>query len=548
MSGSLSPTNSLDREILSCRSLNDAIEAISNPARCSQVQTTAYLLGARQELPEFFDEDVADAHADICGSTYIVRIPQHTTDPDIATVYVDVGFAENTLPSDVFDCIHAYMDISPEDSELGWQLSTDRRSDPPAHLKTSFDLKNAFQSARAKRYSGRKEKHVKIEILNLKSISKIVSAKQGGKNSHLSNVSAQPITSPSPTVHNYIHLRGKAADQNQLLHAGIKCLHDIYLKMDNESDDEPQLPICNVLDIIDPLFPAMDFHWYLGALHRQGIAYLASAVNFDCNFYVNKMRMKNDRAVARQKAKGKKFKLPSENPLCVSSYHHHHSKDYLQHRNGGYMRTPSVSTPSETQIQQLQERLAAYESQHIKFEDEDDMDIKPNVEKSKGKKCECSMDDTGDSELSVLQVHDLVFYIAYSTLMVLWPRLALSLALAASRSQKVRVLVFWPAYPTLMVLWLRPALSNVLDADGALAVSRSHALAMTCSQMCSPIFRALPSMSLSTELPPSIINGFMRTLFPGLFTVTRRETRTRTASTGAGEKETYHTCSHHATP
>lgn len=67
-SGSLSPTNSLDCEILSCQSLNDAIEAIPNLARRNRLQTTAYLLGARQELPEFFDEDVADAHANICST------------------------------------------------------------------------------------------------------------------------------------------------------------------------------------------------------------------------------------------------------------------------------------------------------------------------------------------------------------------------------------------------------------------------------------------------------------------------------------------------
>ncbi|KAG1804569.1 hypothetical protein EV424DRAFT_1351269 [Suillus variegatus] len=277
---------------------------------------------ARQELPEFFNEDVADAHANIC-STYTVRVPQYTTNSDAATVYVDVGFAENTLPSDVFDRIHAYMDISPKDSELGWRLSTDCHSDPPARLKTSFDLKNTFQSARAKCYSGRKEKDVKIEISNLKSISKTVSAKQGGENSCLSNVSAQPVTPPSPIVHNYIHFRSETADQNQLPHAGIKCPHDIYFETDDESDDEPQLPICDVLDIIDNLFPAMDFHQYLGTLHCQGISYLASAVNFDCDFYVSdigmskgaaslfcrqvsKMKIKNDRAVARRKAKGKK--------------------------------------------------------------------------------------------------------------------------------------------------------------------------------------------------------------------------------------------------
>lgn len=59
------------------------------------------------------------------------------------------------------------MDIVPKDSQLGWRLSTDRRSDLPARLKTCFDLENAFKSARAKRFSGRKEKVVNIEILNL---------------------------------------------------------------------------------------------------------------------------------------------------------------------------------------------------------------------------------------------------------------------------------------------------------------------------------------------------------------------------------------------
>ncbi|KAG2046118.1 hypothetical protein BDR06DRAFT_1014993 [Suillus hirtellus] len=320
MSESLSPTNSLDRQILSSWGFHDAIEAISNPSRCTRAQTAAYLLGARQELPEFFD---AAANVNIRGSTYTVRIPQHTTNTNIATVYVDVGFADDILPSDVLDHIHAYMDISPEDSKLGWRLSTDRRSDLPARLKTSFDLKNAFQSARAKRYSGKKEKDVKIEISNLKSILKKIASTQQGENSGLSNASVQPVTPPSPIVHNHIHLRDETGNHNRALHARIKHPLSMYLETDDESDDEPQLPICDVLDIIDGLFPLIGFHQYLGALRHQGIAYLAAAVNFDCDFYVsdigmsrgaatlfceqvNKMKMKNDRAVARQKAKGKK--------------------------------------------------------------------------------------------------------------------------------------------------------------------------------------------------------------------------------------------------
>jgi hypothetical protein len=66
MSESLSPTNSLDRQILSSRGFHDAIEAISNPSRRTRAQTAAYLLGARQELPEFFD---AAANVNIRGST-----------------------------------------------------------------------------------------------------------------------------------------------------------------------------------------------------------------------------------------------------------------------------------------------------------------------------------------------------------------------------------------------------------------------------------------------------------------------------------------------
>jgi hypothetical protein len=34
---------------------------------------------------------------------------------------------------------------------------------------------------------------------------------------------------------------------------------------------------------------------------------------------------------------------------------------------GGYMRTPSASTPSEIRIQLLQEQLAGYESQCVKL-------------------------------------------------------------------------------------------------------------------------------------------------------------------------------------
>ncbi|KAG1797992.1 hypothetical protein EV424DRAFT_1544503 [Suillus variegatus] len=198
------------------------------------------------------------------------------------------------------------MDISPEDSELGWRLSMDRRSDPPAHLKTSFDLKNAFQSARAKCYSGRKEKDVKIEISNLKSISKMLSQ--------------SPRQVQSFTTTSISGARQPIRINYRTLGSNIRM---IYFETDDESDDEPQLPICDVLDIIDGLFPAMDFHQYLGALHHQGMLYLAIAVNFDCDFYVSdigmskgaaslfcgqvsKMKMKNDRAVARRKAKGKK--------------------------------------------------------------------------------------------------------------------------------------------------------------------------------------------------------------------------------------------------
>ncbi|KAG1748855.1 uncharacterized protein EDB91DRAFT_1244667 [Suillus paluster] len=289
MSESPSPTNSLDQEILSNRSLD---EAISNSARHRRVQTTTYLLGARQELPELCAEDVTDAHANSQGLTYNFRIPQHTTNADVATAYVDVGFADNTPFYDVFYRIHAYMDISPQASELGWRLSTDRRSDLPACLKTSFDLKNVFKSVRAKRYLGRKKKVVNIKILNFKSISKKVRAETDGRSS-LSNVSTDPVTPPSPITHNHIHFTGRseAAGQNYPVQSSVKRSHAMCLETDGESDDEPWLTIYNVIDVIDHCFPAMNFNQYSNTLCCQGIIYLTAAVNFDSNFYISDVGM-----------------------------------------------------------------------------------------------------------------------------------------------------------------------------------------------------------------------------------------------------------------
>lgn len=98
----------------------------------------------------------------------------------------------------------------------------------------------------------------------------------------------------------------------------------MYFDSDEESDDEPEMTSADVLNRLNGRFPVLDFYQYQEPLYRDGIAYLAAAIKFDCQFYVHTigmstgaaslfceqitwMKQRNDRAaVRRQAAKGGK--------------------------------------------------------------------------------------------------------------------------------------------------------------------------------------------------------------------------------------------------
>jgi hypothetical protein len=114
------------------------------------------------------------------------------------------------------------------------------------------------------------------------------------------------------------------ADKHHRTRPGLKREYAMYIESDEESDDEPEMTISDVLNRINDRFPALDFHQYQEPLCRDGIAYLAAAVKFDCQFYVHRigmsagaaslfseqvawMKRKNDQAAVRRKAaKGRK--------------------------------------------------------------------------------------------------------------------------------------------------------------------------------------------------------------------------------------------------
>jgi hypothetical protein len=72
---------------------------------------------------------------------------------------------------------------------------------------------------------------------------------------------------------------------------GLKREYAVYLESDEESDDEPEMTIADVLNRLNGRFPVLDFYQYQESLYRDGIAYLAAAIKFDCQFYVHTIGM-----------------------------------------------------------------------------------------------------------------------------------------------------------------------------------------------------------------------------------------------------------------
>jgi hypothetical protein len=92
---------------------------------------------------------------------------------------------------------------------------------------------------------------------------------------------------------------------------------------EDTDDDEPPKDIDDVLATIHSRYPDMDFPQFGNTLKERGILYLPTAAHFGSRFYVEKVgmlegaaftfhtrvckaHMKEERAKARRKAKGKK--------------------------------------------------------------------------------------------------------------------------------------------------------------------------------------------------------------------------------------------------
>ncbi|KAG1842136.1 hypothetical protein C8R48DRAFT_679116 [Suillus tomentosus] len=141
----------------------------------------------------------------------------------------------------------------------------------------------------------------------------------------------------SPIIHNHVHLSSKSAIDNTwasnserqrgdpMVPPTLERTYALYMESDEETDEDgtPQDDIDDILRKIDLCYPALNFLQYVDKLKRRGIFYLPTAAHFGIRFYVEKVgmsegaaytfhthvckaRMKEERARARRKEKGKK--------------------------------------------------------------------------------------------------------------------------------------------------------------------------------------------------------------------------------------------------
>ncbi|KAH7903006.1 hypothetical protein BJ138DRAFT_1108042 [Hygrophoropsis aurantiaca] len=209
-----SPTTLSEAESRS-QSITDAINRIQNPRSRSRAQTTAYLLGATQQLPDFTQEEINQQRAiqtcyaamagEVLPQPMSFRIPMNTTKADTLTTYVEVPFAPTDIRRDIFERIVTYMGVPQNYENLAWRLSTARQTDPPHRLLTSEDLDSAFKAV--KDASGRKKKPVCVEILNMAPATIDKQAKRKRGESDAGDASCGPTMIPYTKA--YEHLKGR---------------------------------------------------------------------------------------------------------------------------------------------------------------------------------------------------------------------------------------------------------------------------------------------------------------------------------------------------
>ncbi|KAG2096322.1 uncharacterized protein F5147DRAFT_656636 [Suillus discolor] len=179
------------------QNISNSINSMLSAHQQSQVQTAAYLLGVRQKLPDVDGEEInricavqsALAGAQDIGAVQELpapakpeleperkkvefRIPLNSMETDKCTTYVGRLYSESDLSAqDLLDSTRATMDVPKTYENLGWHLSTARRTDPPHRLLNSQDISNTFRAAQ-EQMSGQKKKNIAIEIVNTKPIVK----------------------------------------------------------------------------------------------------------------------------------------------------------------------------------------------------------------------------------------------------------------------------------------------------------------------------------------------------------------------------------------
>ncbi|KAG0701537.1 hypothetical protein DFH29DRAFT_1000178 [Suillus ampliporus] len=313
----------------------------------SRLQTTSYLLGARQELPNVDEEEInciravqswysraesepslegqltdqekVPACADHCRTLEKVefRIPLNTADRNKSTTYVDHFYTESDLsPTDMFNSMRAVMGLPKTYEYLGWRLSTARRMDPPHRLLTAQDLNRAFKAARAEQLFGRKQKIIAIEIVNTMPVLK-----------------EKPTNLPTELISPFNGaLSEQKGDGPLMTSQPLKRMFALYMESDEETDDEePPQGINDVLTSIHSHYPAMNFPQYSEILKEHGIFYLPTATHFSGKFYMEKVGMSEGaaftfhtgvcnahmkyaraKATRRRKAKSEKRKAQSD--------------------------------------------------------------------------------------------------------------------------------------------------------------------------------------------------------------------------------------------
>ncbi|KAG1741385.1 hypothetical protein EDD22DRAFT_851708 [Suillus occidentalis] len=118
------------------------------------IKTAAYLLGARQALPDINDEEFNGTRSAVQSwySDLVAACAQSEVEKD------------NCM--DMFDSMRATMDVPKAYKHMGWRLSTAHRVDPVHWLLTTQDLDSAFKAARTEQNSGQKKTKVIVEVVN----------------------------------------------------------------------------------------------------------------------------------------------------------------------------------------------------------------------------------------------------------------------------------------------------------------------------------------------------------------------------------------------